>query len=104
MALSGGGIRAAVFHLGVLRRMAEARVLEDISVLSTVSGGGFIVGLILSRNNLTWPSSEEFQERIYPELKSVLTTTNLLSFGLVLRNAKQWRPLRPSLMLSAPLN
>jgi NTE family protein len=93
MALSGGGIRAAVFHLGVLRRMAEARVLENISVLSTVSGGGLIVGLILSRNNLTWPSSEEFQERIYPELKSVLTTTNLLSLGVVLRNAQQWRHL-----------
>jgi NTE family protein len=91
MALSGGGIRAAVFHLGVLRRLAEARVLENISVLSTVSGGGLIIGLVLSRNELIWPSSEEFLERIYPELKTVLTTSDLLSFRLVLKYARQWR-------------
>lgn len=91
MALSGGGIRAAVFHLGVLRRLAEASALENISVLSTVSGGGLVVGLILSKNNLAWPSSEEFRKRIYPEIQSLLTTTNLLSFELALRNPQQWR-------------
>jgi NTE family protein len=39
LALSGGGIRAAVFHLGVLRRLAEQEFLENVSQISTVSGG-----------------------------------------------------------------
>lgn len=38
LSLSGGGIRAAVFHLGVLRRLAEDHRLENVSMLSTVYG------------------------------------------------------------------
>jgi hypothetical protein len=38
LALSDGGIRAAVFHLGVLRRLASGHLLENVSIVSTVSG------------------------------------------------------------------
>jgi predicted acylesterase/phospholipase RssA len=44
LALSGGGFRASLFHLGVLARMAEADVLRHVEVLSCVSGGS-IVGM-----------------------------------------------------------
>ena len=47
LVLSGGGIRAMAFHLGVLRRMAEQGLLERVSHLSSVSGGSLIVGLVL---------------------------------------------------------
>lgn len=39
LALSGGGFRAAAFHLGVLKRLEELGVLQRIEALSTVSGG-----------------------------------------------------------------
>lgn len=39
LALSGGGFRASAFHLGVLKRLRELRVLHEVDVLSTVSGG-----------------------------------------------------------------
>ncbi|HTW94349.1 MAG TPA: patatin-like phospholipase family protein, partial [Tepidisphaeraceae bacterium] len=39
LALSGGGFRASLFHLGVLARLAEADVLRFVEVLSCVSGG-----------------------------------------------------------------
>ena len=39
LALSGGGVRAATFHMGVLRRLAAEALLERISIISTVSGG-----------------------------------------------------------------
>jgi NTE family protein len=39
LALSGGGFRAAAFHLGVLKRLREVKLLENVKVLSTVSGG-----------------------------------------------------------------
>jgi predicted acylesterase/phospholipase RssA len=42
LALSGGGFRAALFHLGVLARLAELEVLHRIEVLSCVSGGSII--------------------------------------------------------------
>jgi NTE family protein len=42
LALSGGGFRAALFHIGVLARLAERDLLRQISVISTVSGGAII--------------------------------------------------------------
>ena len=42
LALSGGGFRASIFHLGVLRRLAEAGWLNKIDVISTVSGGSIV--------------------------------------------------------------
>src|SRR5437016_6078757 len=46
LALSGGGFRASLFHLGLLRRIAELGWLKSIDVISTVSGGS-IVGAFL---------------------------------------------------------
>jgi hypothetical protein len=42
LALSGGGIRAATFSLGLLQGLAEERLLSKFHYLSTVSGGGYI--------------------------------------------------------------
>jgi predicted acylesterase/phospholipase RssA len=42
LALSGGGFRAALFHIGVLARLAELDVLRRVEVLSCVSGGSII--------------------------------------------------------------
>ena len=42
LALSGGGFRASLFHLGVLARLAEVGVLGNVEVLSTVSGGSIM--------------------------------------------------------------
>jgi predicted acylesterase/phospholipase RssA len=42
LALSGGGFRASLFHIGVLARLAELDMLRHIEVLSCVSGGSII--------------------------------------------------------------
>jgi predicted acylesterase/phospholipase RssA len=42
LALSGGGFRASLFHLGVLARLAELDMLRHIEVLSCVSGGSIV--------------------------------------------------------------
>jgi predicted acylesterase/phospholipase RssA len=42
LALSGGGFRASIFHLGVIRRLEELGIMKDVSVISTVSGGSII--------------------------------------------------------------
>lgn len=42
LALSGGGFRASLFHVGVLARLAEMDLLRKIDVISSVSGGSII--------------------------------------------------------------
>ncbi len=46
VALSGGGIRAASFSLGVLQALAKNDKLERFDYLSTVSGGGYLGGAL----------------------------------------------------------
>jgi hypothetical protein len=49
LALSGGGFRAAAFHLGVLKRLQELGLLQRIEALSTVSGGSITGALYAVR-------------------------------------------------------
>lgn len=85
LALSGGGVRASIFHLGVLRCFAELNLLEGIEELSTVSGGSLITGAIFSINNHKWPSSQDFLRQTYPNLRRILTSVDLLSFRSALQ-------------------
>jgi predicted acylesterase/phospholipase RssA len=45
LALSGGGLRASLFHLGVLAKLAELDLLRHVEVISCVSGGSIIGAL-----------------------------------------------------------
>jgi predicted acylesterase/phospholipase RssA len=45
LALSGGGFRAAFFHIGVLAQLAELGLLRRVEVISTVSGGSIVGAL-----------------------------------------------------------
>ncbi|MDP2308907.1 MAG: hypothetical protein Q8P18_22990 [Pseudomonadota bacterium] len=42
LALSGGGIRSAMFNLGILQGLHRSGLLRHVDYLSTVSGGGYI--------------------------------------------------------------
>ncbi|UJF33947.1 patatin-like phospholipase family protein [Paenibacillus hexagrammi] len=42
LALSGGGYRASLFHLGVMARLADDGLLNKVRVISSVSGGSII--------------------------------------------------------------
>jgi predicted acylesterase/phospholipase RssA len=42
LALSGGGFRASLFHIGVLAKLAELDLLRHVEVLSCVSGGSIV--------------------------------------------------------------
>lgn len=87
LVLSGGGIRAMVFHLGLLRYMAERGQLEHIRRISTVSGGSLVVGLIFKEAGMIWPTSEQFLQRIYPVIREKLCERSL-----------QWGALRQLLL------
>jgi len=45
LALSGGGFRAIAFHLGCLRALNRAGILDQIGVISAVSGGAILAAM-----------------------------------------------------------
>ena len=70
LALSGGGFRATLFHLGSLWRLNELGILPEISQFSSVSGGAIVSGLMAVRwKRLTFRDgvATNFQKEIvYP--------------------------------------
>lgn len=54
LSLSGGGFRAALFHLGAFRRLNELGVLSRIETISSVSGGS-IISAHLAQRLRPWP-------------------------------------------------
>lgn len=77
LALSGGGVRAAAFHSGVLRRLALDGLLESVTFVSTVSGGSLLLGLVVCQSGHRWPASEEFLDDVLPRVRDRLTTATL---------------------------
>src|SRR5437868_9403394 len=42
LALSGGGFRASLYHLGMLRFLRDAGLLKQVTHITSVSGGSII--------------------------------------------------------------
>lgn len=83
LALSGGGVRAATFHMGVLRRLAAEGLLERVSVISTVSGGSLMTAAIMAEAGMKWPSSKDFIETVYPAIRTRMTSCDLFSLEAI---------------------
>jgi NTE family protein len=49
LALSGGGFRATLFHLGAIRRLHALGILQKLTTISSVSGGSILNGFLASR-------------------------------------------------------
>jgi hypothetical protein len=56
LCLSGAGFRAALFHLGALRRLDELQILGKLWTISSISGGSITAAHLATR--LFWPVSE----------------------------------------------
>ena len=46
IALSGGGFRAMLFHVGFLWRLNELGILAEADMISSVSGGSILAGIV----------------------------------------------------------
>jgi len=62
LCLSGGGFRAAMFHLGAMRRLNELGVLARVTTISSVSGGSILAGLLAKEIGADWPSNGQFAD------------------------------------------
>jgi NTE family protein len=95
LALSGGGMRAAVFHLGVLDRLAAEGLLESVVFVSTVSGGSLGTGLVYALSGNRWPSSEAYSQTVLPEARRLITTVDIQRAALTALLRRPWRLISP---------
>ena len=77
VSLSGGGYRAAAFHLGTLRLLHRTGLLKDVVGLSTVSGGT-IVGMAWTVSLVDGVAFDEFDAGF----SSFLQRTNVIGLAL----------------------
>ncbi|HWB69163.1 MAG TPA: patatin-like phospholipase family protein, partial [Solirubrobacterales bacterium] len=87
LVLTGGGWRAALFHLGALTRLNELGMLGQLDTVGAVAGGGILAALLATR--VPWPLSGAFRE--WPEQVAAPMRE------LARRNARARALLRPSL-------
>ncbi|WP_232044051.1 patatin-like phospholipase family protein [Fusobacterium ulcerans] len=83
VALSGGGIRATIFHLGLFKWLAENELMENIKHISSVSGASIAIGLIYTYNNMKWPTSREYLEEVLPNLKTAMLKEDVQNKTLI---------------------
>jgi|SRR6185312_4995485 len=86
LALSGGGYRAAGFHLGTLRKLHELGLLDRVDVLSTISGGS-ITGAALCLAQQPYPEFER-------DIITALSTKSVISYTL-----RSWEFIRTVLVV-----
>jgi len=93
LALSGGGVRAASFHAGVLKWLADCKEIEKVVYLSTVSGGSLFTGLVFHFSGLRWPTSDEYLSIVLPAIREILTEQSLQSTALrnLILKPMNWR-------------
>jgi len=99
LALSGGGFRASLFHIGVLARLAELDVLRHIEVLSCVSGGSIIGAhyYLELRHLLQRKSDDDLEQQDYIDIVKRLETNFLVGVQKNLRTrvvANPWTSLK----------
>lgn len=79
LALSGGGSRAAAFHLGCMRALNDRGILDQVCTLSTVSGGS-VIGALWAYSDDTFDEfDEKIQELLRKGLKSGIIRYTLFS-------------------------
>ena len=102
LCLSGGGFRAALFHLGALRRLNELGILSQVTTVSSVSGGS-IVAAHVAAHLRPWPSrgtaAGDWDDRIALPFHS-FTSQNIRTWPLV-RRLLPWNWFRESTAIEA---
>src|SRR5690606_33001361 len=103
LALSGGGFRASLFHIGVLARLADCDLLRHVAVVSTVSGGSIVGALyylklkqLLERKADAEIEAADYRRLVLELLDEFLTAVQknprMLTFADPLKNLKMGRP------------
>ena len=78
ISFSGGGYRASAFHLGSLDLLDKVGLRENVTMLSTVSGGSITGGkYACALSKATAKNNPDFYESFYSELHTFMLQTRL---------------------------
>lgn len=80
LALSGGGYRAAAYHIGALRALHKLGVLDKVDVISSVSGGSIIAASYALHDG----SYESFEKMFSEKIRKGVLHLALFNLTLVL--------------------
>lgn len=96
LCLSGGGYRAALFHLGALRRLHELGILAQLDQVTAVSGGSITAGVLaralVNAHAARRPGIVDFDAEVAQPLRA-FTRTNIRT-PAILRRWLPWNWLR----------
>lgn len=81
LALSGGGYRAAAYHLGTMRALHKLGILEKVDVISSVSGGSITAAYYMQNKNGAY---EKFESNMICKLKHNVLWVALLYLVFIL--------------------
>lgn len=80
LALSGGGYRAAAFHLGTLRALRALDLLGDVRTLSTASGGSIVAAAWVTA--IVDGADERERFEIFEQRLTTILATNVVAQAL----------------------
>ena len=90
IALSGGGIRAMIFHLGLFKWLSENKMLKRVKKVSSVSGASLCVGMIYAHNALKWPTNDEFPVVLSSIMNALQTDLQLSAIRKLIFSPNYW--------------
>ncbi|MFC4454252.1 patatin-like phospholipase family protein [Deinococcus sonorensis] len=96
LCLSGGGYRAALFHLGAVRRLQELGLLQQLRTVSSVSGGSVLAARMAQ---LPWTANEPISPETFQQTLAEPTyrlASQDIRTGPLLRRALLWNWWGPS--------
>lgn len=83
LALSGGGYRAAAYHIGALRALHKLGVLDKVDVISSVSGGSIIAASYALHEGNYESFEKEFSQKMRKGVLHLAFINLTLMLGLV---------------------
>ena len=83
LALSGGGYRAAAYHIGTMRALYKLGILDDIDVISSVSGGSIIAASYALHDGAFDSFEQSFSEKIQKGVSHLAVINFILVIGLI---------------------
>ena len=80
LALSGGGIRSAAHSIGVMKGLAEKGILQNMDIISAVSGGAYALSWFYTQN-----SGENVVNRLFREDEYIEKLASLMQICILPR-------------------
>lgn len=85
LALSGGGYRAAAYHIGTLRALHKLNVLDKVDVISSVSGGSITAAYYVLNKDKGFDTFEKsFKEKLKHNVLWIAIIELLLVIGFII--------------------